>query len=126
VYQEPRTSIAARLQADLHERIKRDASAAGRSISEEIERRLERSFEWEAQFGDIKKMMRDAEETIKRGAEAQLRHWGWREVVGRDGMWIAPDVPMETYVALNPQIESMIERAATRAVELALQKGQKS
>jgi hypothetical protein len=43
-YDSPRTSIAARLQAPLHARIKAEAESAGRSISEEIERRLERSF----------------------------------------------------------------------------------
>ena len=43
-YQNPRASIAARLQAPLYNRIKKDAEDAGRSISEEIERRLEGSF----------------------------------------------------------------------------------
>lgn len=44
-YDRPRRSIAARLQTHLHDQIKSDAEAAGRSISEEIERRLEQSCE---------------------------------------------------------------------------------
>lgn len=52
-YDNPRTSIAARLQAPLHARIKADAEAAGRSISEEIERRLERSFERQALLDEV-------------------------------------------------------------------------
>lgn len=47
VWENPRRAIAARIHLPLHERIKADADAAGRSISEEIERRLERSFELE-------------------------------------------------------------------------------
>jgi hypothetical protein len=52
VYDSPRTAIASRLQAPLHQRIKDDADAAGRSISEEIERRLTKSYADEQASGD--------------------------------------------------------------------------
>lgn len=79
-YSKPRISIAARLQAPLHDQIKRDAEAAGRSISEEIESRLQKSFADE----------RSLEET-----------WGSREVYAVAGLLAAV-----MYDALLPQLKT--------------------
>jgi len=119
-FESPRVSIAARLQTPLHERIKRDAENAGWSVSREIERRLERSFEWEEQFGSIKQLHDDAQRVINRGREGALAQWGIKPVAGRRGLYFEGDSIPDDLVALNPALETLIERAAERAVEMAL------
>jgi hypothetical protein len=67
------------------------AAALHLTVSEEAERRLERSFEWEQQFGDIKQMMADAEATLKRGFEAALPEKGYQRVrVDQGVIWAEP------------------------------------
>ena len=121
--------IAGRVPEPLHQQIKQAARASGRSMSEEMAWRVERSFEWEKQFGEIKKTldeheaqlkksMQDHEAMLDRGAEAYLRSKGFSPVQDRDGkIWVGPGMPQEKYIALNPELEKVIERVVIQTLQ---------
>jgi predicted transcriptional regulator len=48
------TNLTFRARSGLREKLVAEAQASGRSISEVIERRIERSFDWEKAYEDIK------------------------------------------------------------------------
>jgi hypothetical protein len=117
-YSEPRISIAARLQAGLYEQIKCDAEATGRSISEEIERRLNLSFEWQRAEGDVRKWLADSDAAIKNGFKSALRQAGYQPIHDINGtFWAEPGMEIGKFTGvINPAIEDAIERIVERAM----------
>jgi hypothetical protein len=121
IYENPRTSIAARLQAPLHERIKRDAEASGRSISEEIERRLERSFEWDEAHGSAQELLQKARDVTASNLVSKLRDASYQLIRTPKGkLWAEPgmDIGHLDFV-LPPAVEDAIEAAVIRAMTKA-------
>jgi hypothetical protein len=119
-----RPVLAARLHEPLHEKIRLAAEANGLSISEEAERRLERSFEWEQTFGDAKKLMADAEKTLAKGLEARMRQAGYQPIHDINGtVWAEPGMQIGRFTgAINPAVEEIIERVVARALKQVLDK----
>jgi hypothetical protein len=58
--QRKRNNLTFRVRDQLRERLEKAAAANGRSVSEEIEYRLNRDFAWEEGKGDIQKMREQA------------------------------------------------------------------
>jgi hypothetical protein len=58
--QRKRNNLTFRTRDELRERLEKAAAASGRSVSEEIEYRLNRDFGWEATKGDITEMLAQA------------------------------------------------------------------
>ena len=112
-----RPVLALRIDQSMYDDIQRTSKEAGRTMAEETIRRLHRYDEYVDGFGDVKKWQAEARRTIERGVDAALTHKGFRKVAGRE-LWIGPGELEETYIALNPQLDTVIERA----VMLALQK----
>lgn len=108
--------IAGRVSPDLHKRIKDSAKASGRSMSEELAFRAEQAFNFEAGFESIRKVRAQEELIIRLGRDAALTQWKIRPMPGRPGWFYEGDVPPHEMVALNPAIESLIEKVVDRTV----------
>ena len=73
--------------------MKAAARASGKTIGEEMIRRLERSFEWEQQFGSIRELQAEAQKVRERGDEAALRGKGYQRISTSKGpLFAAPGV----------------------------------
>jgi hypothetical protein len=68
-----RQNYTFRLHDETRERLVKSAAAANRSLSEEIEWRVEQLFQWEQAFGDIQTMLAQAKEITEGGLDAALR-----------------------------------------------------
>jgi hypothetical protein len=139
-----RVNVSFRLQQHIYEEIKKTGAAAGRSISEEIERRIERLSEWVKEHGTVQKMaaeahakaqkvvedarveaqkmLAEADEVIASGKEAALHDWRIQPVAGRAGVYVDVDkINPQEMVELNPALETIIERVILRTLEKAKQ-----
>jgi len=115
--------VTAKLKRDLEQ------ASAGRSLSQEAERRLEMSFEWERAFGDAQSWLRKSKSEVnqvERGnTEAALRRLGWQRVMSPGGyIWVPPGAPTSAASELlNPGDEaSSLQQIIERAVSAALAK----
>jgi hypothetical protein len=120
-YQEPRVSIAARLQSNVYDRIKEEAERKGRSISEQIEHRLTLSFQWEDSEGAARKFLEETMAVQKSGFKAALRHAGYIPIHDINGtFWAEPGMEVGKFTGvINPAIEEVIERVVMRALKKA-------
>lgn len=79
-----RPNLTIRLTAKLYEEIQKAAEAAGRSLSEEVERRLERAAEWDLVFKSAvafkKKFEADHAELERGDTEAVLPRRGYVKI----------------------------------------------
>jgi hypothetical protein len=122
----PKTSIVqlkVRLNEPLRARLDKSArqrEPRGISLNSEIVNRLEQSFHWDQTLGDTNKMLADARKIIAGEREAALRQWGFLPVGGRPGVWVESDkIKPDAMLALNPELESFVERIVTRTLEKA-------
>ena len=118
-----RPTLTFRVREDLHQQLKDTAAASGRSISEEVERRVEESLEEENANGTLRAMLHRA---------------GWQKIAGvrpapgthtmtvyvdpesiRPVEFKDPESEAQRYSALDPALEEAIERAVIRALEKA-------
>jgi hypothetical protein len=127
-YAGKRPTITFRLPTETYERVRDSAAQNQMSISEELERRVQRSFEWEAQFGDVKALMAQAEETMKKGLESAMRQAGYQRIRTDQGViWAEPAMDAsrlsvsahasEIARALEPAIDQIVERAIARVLK---------
>jgi hypothetical protein len=117
-----RPVIAMRVHNPLYEQIKNSAAKRHLSISEEAENRLQQSFQWDQTAEGQKNLIAAAEHVIAGGKEAAMRQWGMVPVGGRPGHWIEADkVDHQEMIALNPALETLIERVVIRTLEKAKQ-----
>jgi len=129
-FNEPRMTVSCRLQAAYYDDVKAVASQHGRSISEEIERRLDRFAEWEKQFGDVRKLMDHATATAQAAAKGEieraLREAGYQRVrIDQGSIWADPGVniarmsfSVDAAVIVRAMEPNLIE-ALTQALEKA-------
>jgi len=103
--QRKRNNLTFRTRDELRERLEKAAAASGRSVSEEIEYRLNRDFGWEATKGDITEMLAQARAQQSAARVHALRAAGLqilREIEGRPTRVI---VDLETLLAKADGIE---------------------
>jgi hypothetical protein len=118
-----RADIKIRLTEGLRSKIEKAAKQRGVSMNAEMIERISRTIAKDDAEGDVRQWMADARDVIGKGRDAALRAWGFQPVAGRPGLWIESDkIRPQEMIALNPELEALIERAAERAVELSLVK----
>jgi hypothetical protein len=121
----PRTGqrpvIAIRVHEPLYAKIVAAAARLNLSISEEAERRLERSFEWERQFQNAEKLIADTRTAIAGQFESALGEKGYQRVqTDRGALWGEPGMDMSHMSisvdaaavarAIEPELVSLIAR----------------
>src|SRR4051794_21240157 len=83
-----------RMTPSLRSRLEAAASKAGRSLTQEIERRLERAFEWDDAHGEARdwlaKQKAEIDKVDEANFEVEMRRRGWKPLVG-SSYWITPD-----------------------------------
>jgi len=80
-----------RVRGDLDAKLQSAAQTSGRSVSEEIERRVEASFEWDQARQTAREWLEESREVLKRGFEAALREKGYVRIrVDQGAVWAEP------------------------------------
>lgn len=117
-YANPRLTLTFRLQQDRYEAIKAEAEKNGRSISEEIERRLDRISEWEKSFESAHRLLRDAETVSAVRLRSTLRDNGFQPVSTMRGIvWLEPGLnPYEVAIWTEPTAFQKAQEDAMRNV----------
>jgi hypothetical protein len=124
-----RPVVSARVPEALYAKLKETALAAGRTLGEELIGRVQRSFEWEQQFGEARAVLTEANKTAaqvtKANLEAGLKKGNYQEirVVGGKA-WLEEGVDPTNFTTgkLDPVVlEELLTRAAARGVKLALE-----
>jgi len=140
-----RQNFSFRIRDAIRERLVAVVEKTGRSLSEEIEWRIEHSFEWEDQLGEFRAWRAKHTATMQEmeavNARAVLHRLGWQKLpTARGYVWAEPgvspfpasgfvdpdapapeifqplqDAPAELAAAVD--IETVIERAVIRALE---------
>jgi hypothetical protein len=122
-----RPVVSVRVHEPLYESLRESAAKLRLTISEDVERRLERSFEWERQFGDTKKLLADTEATLQRNLEAHLRAKGYQPIGTDQGrIWAEPgmslsrlsrSVDVEAFMrAMQPELTGAVTRALAKVL----------
>jgi hypothetical protein len=86
--------IAVRVPEFLYRRIKESAKRSKRTMSEEMASLIERTFEFQDAFGEIKNMMAESKRVTKENLKAEMRRQGWRRIHGTPN-WIAPEAVLK-------------------------------
>lgn len=119
-----RNNLTMRLRDETKNKLQGAAAANTRSLSEEAEARLDRSFEWEEAFGNARKILANAHQAVAANLRAQMKREGWTQVRGVDGAaWFEPGMePNKWFTSNTPQavVEDIAERAAVKAVKKVL------
>jgi hypothetical protein len=118
-----RPVIAMRIHPDLYRQLEQSAARRKIPIAEDAANRIQQSFHWDTAIGSVKKLEAQADEVIASGKESALRYWGFQPVLGRSGHWVETDkLQPEQLLALNPQLETIIERIVLSTLEKAKKK----
>jgi len=79
-------NLTFRARSGLRDKLMTEVQKSDRSLSEEIERRIERSFEWEEMFGEARNYLADHKNKVdqmsEKSAELFLRRAGWPKIAG--------------------------------------------
>ena len=93
-----RINATVRFSPSRHQDLKKAAEAAGRSVSEEVEHRMERLAHYEMVIAEVKewqaKMAVNIEAAERSNLEAVLLRRNWKKLHGasfNSGNWISPD-----------------------------------
>src|SRR5687768_15799373 len=122
-----RNNLTFRARDQLKASLAQQAKTNSRSLSEEIEHRLEMSFEWERGFRDVDAIVAEASEIAKKSLEEAAIRAGWQRVGSTTGpawwsgkeFWIPEDQEIPSELAKHP-LESLVERAVERALSRTL------
>ena len=83
--------IAGRVPASLHRQIKEAAKKSGRSMSEEMAWHIGLSFQWQKQFGDIRKLLDDAQRAMSGDLRQAMIRAGYTPIYTSSGtQWAEP------------------------------------
>jgi hypothetical protein len=121
----PRVVVSARVAPPLYDKLKESARAAGRTLGEELIGRVQRSFEWEQQFGEARAVLAEANETAaqvtKQSLQAAMRQAGYTQVRGINGSaWFEPGVASIQWIADSlPRdlLDELFKRAGLAALK---------
>src|SRR5215207_1706061 len=103
-----------RVTTELKDKLEDAASKLGRSLSQEIEQRLELSFVWEQAHRDVQTLLAKAKDAVTGGLDARHFEAGHDKVRTSAGkVWAEPG-------ALDAFLASFLEPAVNRAVAEAL------
>ncbi len=116
-----RPVVSARVPEALYASLTASARAAGRTLGEELIGRVQRSFEWERQFGEARAVLAEANETAaqvkKKSLEAAMREAGYRQVRGMNGSaWFEPGVGSIEWIA-DSLGDELLKRAGLAALK---------
>jgi hypothetical protein len=123
-----RPVVSARVPEALYATLMASARAAGRTLGEELIGRVQRSFEWEQQFGEARAVLAEAKKTAAQVTKANLEA-GLKEnyqqvrVIGGSA-WLEQGVDPTNFTTgkLDPVVlEELLTRAAERGAKLALE-----
>jgi len=133
-----RVHLGFRVTPELKRRLEEMATRTGRSQSQEAERRLEMSFEWERALGGFEEWKTKHGEELKAielgNYQAALHRGGWQRVhTPKGNVWVEPGVPpvaadgISRSGFITPEtgktwedvgsLEEVIELAVQRAIE---------
>jgi hypothetical protein len=116
-----RVSLGLKVTAETKRRIDLEAQASGRTQSQEAERRIELSFEYERAFGEARKVLADARQINTDNMKAMMFRDGWQQVRGIGGSaWFEPGADYDRWLAENTSsimVDEIAERAAIRAIQ---------
>jgi hypothetical protein len=124
-----RPVLSARVPEALYATLTASARAAGRTLGEELIGRVQRSFEWEQQFGEARAVLAEAKKTAaqvtKTNLEAGLKQGDYQQVrVIGGSAWLEKGVDPTNFTTdkLDPVVlEELLTRAAERGAKLALE-----
>ena len=85
-----------RVNEDIRKRLENAASKSGRSLTQEVERRLEQSFVWEDAFGDVSELRAQVKEKLDQTLYASVR-----EALREAGIRLVRAYPGEHVVQLR-------------------------
>lgn len=115
-----KADIKIRLTEALRAKIEKAAKTRGVSMNSEMIDRLSVSFERAEAAQNVQEWLADARKVVQQGRDQALRSWGFVPVTGRPGHWIESDkLTQQEMVALNPALETLIERVVLRTLEKA-------
>jgi hypothetical protein len=144
-----RVSLGLKVTADVKRRLDSSARASGRTQSQEAERRIELSYQYERVLGEHEQAKKTLAEMEQGNAENVLSRLGWRTVVafglggavwlppgrllGEQSGWRDPNkpspplsppqiIPDPEFAKILNALEDVIDRAVDRAVKAALSK----
>ena len=123
-----RPVVSARVPEALYAKLKETALAAGRTLGEELIGRVQRSFEWEQQFGEARAVLAEAKKTAAQVTKANLEaglmeNYQQVRVIGGSA-WLEKGVDPTNFTTgkLDPEaLEELLARAVARGVKLALE-----
>ena len=110
-----RQNYTFRLHDETRERLVEAAAAANRTLSEEIERRVERSFEWERAYGEIESMLAQARDVTEGSLDARHFQAGHVKVQTSAGKIWAERGALDALAA--PSIERFVKQAVAEAFQ---------
>jgi hypothetical protein len=128
--------ITFRVRGSLGDRLRKTAAKSERSLSDEIEYRLEQSFDWEATKGGIDKMLAEARAAHDAANIQAIRKAGFqivREAGGKVTVNVSPELLLAEadgirrsgFVAEENVDKSPLEIVADRAAERATERVEK-
>jgi hypothetical protein len=113
-----------RVRAGLDAKLQSAAQISGRSVSEEIERRVEASFEWEQARHTAQQWLEASREALQHGFETGLRVKGYKRVrVDQGVVWAEPGMDVSRLSvsidagAIVKAIEPDLVKALARALD---------
>jgi hypothetical protein len=114
-----------RIKESLREKIETAARQNGVSLNAEMGARLEKSFDPENLVAEARRealaILGDAKNVSIEDLKVRLAQAGFPKIRGMSGtIWLEPGTKIEEFMQITPAVEMVIERTATRAVELAL------
>jgi hypothetical protein len=129
-------TITFRVRAALGDQLRKTSAESNRSLSDEIEFRLERSFAWDAAEGDINKMREEAKTALSTARIRAIREAGFqllRQAGGNVTINISPELLLAEaegilrsgFVAEENIDKSPIEIAAEKAAEAVVERFEK-
>jgi hypothetical protein len=125
-----RNNLTFRARDQLKADLEKAATAANRSVSEEIEYRLGQAFQWEKVLGDLEQFKARVAE-VQRQSEVARYHEGWGKAYTPSGpVWFPPgtlNIPQggiipesEAAVPPSPTLPPMLREAVRVEVQAAV------
>jgi hypothetical protein len=113
-----RQNFSFRIRDQVRDRLINAVKETGRSLSEEIEWRIERSFEWQDAFGEARSIIDRAKDTTAAGLDAQHYQAGHVKIFTSAGrVWAENPQALDALVL--PSQLALVKRAVTEALQEA-------
>jgi hypothetical protein len=120
-----RPVVAMRLHQDLYDKIRSSAGNRKLSMSEEIENRLQQSFQWDQSADGVRRLLADAAAAIQGKFDAALRERGYQPIhIDQGRIWAEPGMNISRMSvsvdaaaivsAMEPELAEILARALAK------------